>query len=277
MAIVTQENINRWIEQSDIDYIGHYIKAWIPFNAWYNNTFQTLNTDREKINEIKKNPNTVRNAINSLMEGDSALSMEFKSHLASLIFYTGELNIQGRDGVINFENIIKVKNAINQKNEDFGLNKYFVLRTDGNSIGQVTQIQINIKRKSNNSSIFNYTHTSYDLEHLQNFPAYQSLSDQVKTQIRIYYQELIPFSTESIIENNLKDTPINYYRCDNFNLRRDTSNTTCYAHLIVKALIEILYQLRNVVFHGELVPNRDAQKVYAAAFHVLKIILEKIK
>lgn len=277
MATVSQENINRWIEQSDIDYIGHYIKAWIPFNAWYNNTFQTLNTDREKINEIKKNPNTVRNAINSLMEGDSALSMEFKSHLASLIFHTGELNIQGRDGIINFENIIKVKNLTNQKNEDFGLNNYFVKRTDGSSIGQVTQIQINVKRKANNSSVFSYSHTEYDLEHLQNFPAYQSLSDQVKTQIRIYYQELIPFSTESIIENNLKNTPLNYYQCDNFNLRRDTSNTTCYAHLIVKALIEILYQLRNVVFHGELVPNRDAQKVYAAAFHVLKIILEKIK
>lgn len=277
MEIVSQENINRWIEQSDIDYIGHYIKAWIPFNAWYNNNFRTLNSDREKINEIKKNPNTVRNAINSLMEGDSALSMEFKSHLASLISHTGELNIQGRDGLINFENIIKVKNAINQKKEDFGVNKYFVRRTDSSTLGQVTQVRINVNRKSNNSRVFNYSHTEYDLEHLQNFPSYQSLSSQVKTQIRMYYQELIPFSTESIIENSLSETPINYYKCDNFNLRRDVTNTSCYAHLIIKALIEILYQLRNVVFHGELVPNRDAQKVYAPAFHVLKIILEKLK
>ena len=277
MTIVSQENINRWIEQSDIDYIGHYIKAWIPFNAWYNNTFQTLNTDREKINEIKNNPNTIRNATNTMMEGDSALSMEFKSHVASLIFHTGELNIHGRDGIINFENIIKIKNAINQKNEDFGLNKYFVRRTDGSLMGQVTQVQINVNKKSNNSSVFNYVHTEYDLEHLQNFPAYQVLSSQIKTQIRIYFQELKPFSTESIIEMNLNDTPKNYYKCDNFNLRRDLSNSSCYAQLIVKALIEILYQLRNVVFHGELVPNRDAQKVYAASFHVLKIILEKIR
>lgn len=277
MAIVTQENINRWIEQSDIDYIGHYIKAWIPFNAWYNNNFQTLSSDREKINEIKKNPNTVRNAINSLMEGDSALSMEFKSYLASLIFHTGELNIQGRDGLINFENIIKVKNVVNQKTEDFGRNKYFVRRTDGSLLGQVTLLQINVNLKSNNSSVFSYSHSEYDLEHLQNFPAYQSLSPQVKTQIRIYFQELKPFSTESIVETNLKVKPINYYKCDNFNLRRDVTNTSCYSHLIVKALIEILYQLRNVVFHGELVPNRDAQKVYSAAFHVLKIILEKLK
>ncbi|KAF2336155.1 hypothetical protein [Flavobacterium daemonense] len=277
MATISQENINRWIEQSDIDYIGHYIKAWIPFNAWYNNTFQTLSTDREKINEIKNNANTVRNAINTLMEGDSSLSMEFKSYLASLIFHTAELNIQGRDGIINFENIIRVKNTINQKNEPFNRNQYFLRRTDGTYIGNVTQFQINVKKLSDNSSIFSYTHNDYDMEHLLNFPAYQSLSAQVQTQVRLYFQELLPFTKISVIETNTIESPKNYYQCDNYRLKRDTSNTTCYAHNIVKSLIEILYQLRNVVFHGELVPNRDAQKVYSAAFHVLKIILEKLR
>lgn len=277
MATVSQENINRWIEQSDIDYIGHYIKAWIPFNAWYNNTFQTLSTDREKINEIKNNPNTVRNAINTLMEGDSSLSMEFKSYLASLIFHTAELNIQGRDGVINFENIIRVRNTINQRNENFNKNRYFLRRTDGSFIGNVTQFQINVNKLSDSSSIFSYNHNDYDMEHLQNFPAYQSLSAQVQTQIRLYFQDLLPFTTISVIETNIIESPKNYYQCDNYKLKRDTSNTTCYSHNIVKSLIEILYQLRNVVFHGELVPNRDAQKVYSAAFHVLKIILEKLR
>ena len=277
MATISQENINRWIEQSDIDYIGHYIKAWIPFNAWYNNTFQALSTDREKINEIKNNANTVRNAINTLMEGDSSLSMEFKSHLASLIFYTAELNIQGRDGIINFEKIIRVRNTINQRNENFNKNRYFLRRTDGSFIGNVTQFQINVNKLSDSSSIFSYNHNDYDMEHLQNFPAYQSLSAQVQTQVRLYFQDLLPFTTISVIETNIIESPKNYYQCDNYKLKRDTSNTTCYSHNIVKSLIEILYQLRNVVFHGELVPNRDAQKVYSAAFHVLKIILEKLR
>lgn len=277
MAIVSQENINRWIEQSDIDYIGHYIKAWIPFNAWYNNTFQSLSTDREKINEIKNNPNTVRNTINTLMEADSALSMEFKSHLASLIFSTSEVNIQGRDGIINFDNIIKIRNVNNQKIEEFRTNRYFIRRTDGTGIGQVTQIQINVTRKSNSSNVFSYTHSCYDLEHLQNFPAFQSLSNEVKTQLRLYFQELVPFRSISIVEDNVIESPKNYYPCDNYKLKRDTTNTSCYAHNIVKALIEVLYQLRNVVFHGELVPNREAQKVYNSAFHVIKIILEKLR
>ena len=277
MAPVSQENINRWIEQADIDYIGHYIKSWIPFNAWYNNTFQALTSDRAKINIIKSDPNTVRNSINALMEGSSATAMEFKSYLASLIFHTAELNIQGRDGVINFDNIIKIKNPSTQKNIDFNRNNYFIKRTDGNGIGIVTQMQINVKKISNNIGVFSYSHSEYSLEHLQSFPAYQRLSSQLQTQIRLYFQDLKPFSTESIIEMQLSESPINYYKCDNFNLRRDTGYSSCCAHLIVKALIEILYQLRNVVFHGELVPNREAQKVYSSAYHLLKIILEKLR
>ncbi|WP_408027224.1 hypothetical protein [Tenacibaculum litoreum] len=31
--MASTENIRMWIEQSDIDYIGHFIKACIPFNA----------------------------------------------------------------------------------------------------------------------------------------------------------------------------------------------------------------------------------------------------
>lgn len=31
----THENIVGWINKSDIDYTTYFIKAWIPFNAWY--------------------------------------------------------------------------------------------------------------------------------------------------------------------------------------------------------------------------------------------------
>lgn len=277
MAIVSQENINRWIEQSDIDYIGHYIKTWIPFNAWYNNNFQHLKRDRDIINAIKNGTNTVRSAINTLMEGNSAVSMEFKSYLASLHFHTLEANLEGRDGVINFNNVIKVLNTTNQKTAEFNQKKYFLQRTDGSYVGAVTQVQINVKKSSDNSAVFSYNHTDYDIEHLQNYPHYQSLTSQVRTQIRIYFQELKPFSVELITEDEKVETPFNYYKCDNFDFKRDVANTSCYAHIVVKALIEILYQLRNVVFHGELVPNKEAQKIYASAYHLLKIILEKLK
>ena len=91
------------------------------------------------------------------------------------------------------------------------------------------------------------------------------------------FQELEPIKVESLLETNKSESPINYYECDSYVLRRDTTNSSCYSIYIVKALIEILYQLRNVLFHGELVPNKGAQNVYKEAYLILKMILEKIR
>lgn len=275
---VSQENIERWIQQSDIDYIGYFIKAWIPFNAWYNSSFATLNSDREKINAIKSHPNSVRNGINSLMESNSQEGEEFRSNLAALYYQLLQNHIDGRDGRIWFENILKEKNPINLiDNREYRTDKYFLKRTDGRYLGEVTEMKVIVKLKSNNRSIFNYTHTQYNLEHLQAHPDYQRLSNTRKEQVRLMFQELKPIKIDTLIETNKQNSPINYYQCDTYTLKRDVTNTDCPAIYVVKALIEVLYQLRNVLFHGELVPNVGAQKIYKEAYSILKMILDKIR
>ncbi len=275
---VSQENIERWIQQSDIDYIGYFIKAWIPFNAWYNSSFATLNSDREKINAIKSHPNSVRNGIDSLMESNSQEGEEFRSNLAALYYQLLQNHIDGRDGRIWFENILKEKNPINLiDNREYRTDKYFLKRTDGRYLGEVTEMKVIVKLKSNNRSIFNYTHTQYNLEHLQAHPDYQRLSNTRKEQVRLMFQELKPIKIDTLIETNKQNSPINYYQCDTYTLKRDVTNTDCPAIYVVKALIEVLYQLRNVLFHGELVPNVGAQKIYKEAYSILKMILDKIR
>ena len=275
---VSQENINLWIQQSDIDYISHFIKAWIPFNAWYNSNFSSLNSDREKISAIKSQPNSVRNGINSLMESDSQEGQEFRSYLSALYFQLQQNQIDGRDRRIWFENALREKNPVNLiENREIGHNKYYLKRTDGTYLGEVTEMKVILKRRNDNQTIFHYTHTEYDLQHLQSYTDFQSLSNTRKEQIRLLFQELEPIKIDTLLENNRSESPINYYQCDSYTLRRDAANTSCYAIYVVKALIEILYQLRNVLFHGELVPNNGAQKVYKEAYFVLKMILEKIR
>ncbi len=275
---VNQENINLWIQHSDIDYIGHFIKAWIPFNAWYNSSFSTLHSDREKISAIKTQPNSVRNGINSLMESDSQQGQEFRSYLSALYYQLQQNQIDGRNDRIWFENALKEKNSRHKiDNREFGRDKYYLERTDGAYLGDITEMKVVIKRKSDNSIIFNYTHPSYDLIHFQAHPDYQNLSNRRKEQVRLMFQELEPVKINTLLETNMSESPVNYYQCDSYTLRRDITNTSCYAIHIVKALVEVLYQLRNVLFHGELVPNNGAQKVYKEAYSILKMILEKIK
>ena len=52
-------------------------------------------------------------------------------------------------------------------------------------------------------------------------------------------------------------------------------NFTSDKKLIARALIEILYQLRNALFHGEVTPN-EVQTVYQPAYLVLKQIIPEV-
>lgn len=274
----SQENINRWIEQSDIDYIGHFIKAWIPFNAWYNNNYPTLSTDREKISSIKSQSNTIRNGINAYMESGSQEGLEFRSILSSLYYQLQQNQIDGRDGRISFESALKEKNIVNViDNREFGRDKYYLQRIDGARLGEIQEIKVILKKKSDNTTVFNYSHSEYCLSHLQADTSFQALSGTKKEQIRLFFNELAPTHILSLLETSKTESPKNYYKCDSYSLKRDVVNTNCYAIHVCKALIEILYQLRNVLFHGELVPNNGAQKVYKEAYLILKMILEKIK
>jgi hypothetical protein len=274
----SSENIRRWIEQSDIDYITNFIKAWIPFNAWYNANYPLLNTDREKISKIKSDVNSVRNAVNALMESNSQEGLEFKNYLALLHYRLQNNHLENRDGKISFNSILKEKNSVNLiDNEEFRQDKYFLKRTDGTRLGEVVKIEIYLKKKTDGSLIFSYSYTAYELEHLQSDNNYKKLSSSRKEQIRLFFISLNPTIITDLIQSEVTENPKNYYKCDSYNFKRDYSNTNCYSISVCKAVLELLYQLRNILFHGELVPNEATQKVYKEAYSLLKIILDKIR
>ena len=45
---------------------------------------------------------------------------------------------------------------------------------------------------------------------------------------------------------------------------------------LCKGLIEILYKLRNVLFHGEIIPDSDTNKVYEPAYHILYMLIQAL-
>jgi hypothetical protein len=45
---------------------------------------------------------------------------------------------------------------------------------------------------------------------------------------------------------------------------------------VAKGLIEVLYNLRNSLFHGELIPNKEANKIYGAAYKILRELIEAL-
>ncbi|MGD1922252.1 MAG: hypothetical protein ACFCAD_27165 [Pleurocapsa sp.] len=49
MASLYTENSEKWKALASIDYFIHFVKAWIPFNAWYKNYYPDLKTDPKAI------------------------------------------------------------------------------------------------------------------------------------------------------------------------------------------------------------------------------------
>lgn len=275
MAVNT-ENIRRWIEQSEIDYISQYIKAWIPFNAWYNAEYDDLNLDRQKINAIKNKPNVVRNKFNSLMELTGQENQEFTSYLASLHNELQSVQIDSKDGRIWFNDIVKEKNPHSQINETRNRIDYYIKREDKDRIGEVRKVKFHLTNNTR-ATVWSYEHTSYDLEHLQSNTGYQELSIRQKENIRLLFEQINPVLIHDVIQHSICDEPKNYYYCDSINFVRDTTNSYHPSHIMCKCLIETLYKLRNVLFHGELTPNAQSQKVYKNAYFCLKYLLEALK
>lgn len=62
------DNMKRWIDLSEIDYLSPFVKAWLAFNAWYRSVY-THTQDRQIMEELKWKQNTVRNRLIPLLNG----------------------------------------------------------------------------------------------------------------------------------------------------------------------------------------------------------------
>ncbi|MFT4694110.1 MAG: hypothetical protein ACI8TE_001011 [Francisella sp.] len=56
----------------------------------------------------------------------------------------------------------------------------------------------------------------------------------------------------------------------------DRSDAKDMTEKLYKGFIEILYKLRNALFHSEVEPNKDVMKVYKLTYFILRKIIHKI-
>ena len=105
MPSLYTENSEKWKNLASIDYFTQFVKAWIPFNAWYKNYYPNLKTDREAINEIKTQFNKFRNKLISLLKDRGNEGIAFKSRIAELHLELERNHIENKGERITFEEI----------------------------------------------------------------------------------------------------------------------------------------------------------------------------
>ena len=263
MPTLYTENSEKWKSLADVDYFTQFVKAWIPFNAWYKNYFPELDSDRKAIDEIESKSNKFRDKLSSLINGSDNESSLFKTHVAKLHYELGRKYIWNKYGErLSFDAIVIEWNS--QKIETFSRSNMTYRVERGPRGTKENNIEISIT--STTGVKFTYLQINgYDFEDVKRCPDFIRLSQAQQKSIEECYKNVNPRKPINLLTAD----PNDYIEMGNFKFVHDPD-------LLCKAIIEILYNLRNALFHGEIVPDRDTLRVYEPAYHLLNALVQAL-
>lgn len=256
MPRANQDNVKQWLEKTDIDYFTHFVKAWIPFNAWYRLNYETLRTERDILDEVKRDGNRIRSRIMARLEGADPDSEEIRNQIASLHRRLAADPLEGRNGKVGFERVLIGPNPQRFAEHKHGHWFYRVERVAG-SKNVVTTIKSN---RGNLYTTLNQT-DNWNIEEFELLPGYIALGAEDKARLRQCYEAANPFCFASLLAPS--PPPTNAILMDGLHFVNDKA-------AIFAGLVEILYSMRNMLFHGEIVPDPQTNRTYEPAYHLVR-------
>lgn len=250
-------HIDKWKERASIDFFTEFVKAWIPFNAWMNKSY-SLTTDREIISELKR-ASSVKTKLKRLLENTDEESTDFKNYLAKFHYILEELELKNNGNSVNFTSIAVERNR--KEKEEFisrGIEyKALYDRTQKKFVTVVTT-SYGVKAFELIQNEYNYTDFESNLTS-------SDISETQKGFIKSAYKEINPYIPLNLITTDES----NCIKVGNYNFCGDLDS-------ICMAIIENIYSLRCMLFHGDIEPKEDTEKLFETAYFILKHMLKAI-
>jgi len=263
--MATKLHIDNWIAKAEPDFYTMFIKAWIPFNAWYFTEFDTK-IDSVALKQIKDTKNKIRNRIEALLQNDDNESKTFRFNLAQLHIQLESRRIMNYGSIVSFQNIVLedyLPPASTDNDKKGNIYKAIPNKTTG--------YRAVIVDKSG-KSLLDKTFNPYDFNALITDGQYILLTDaKIQEKIRICFGNINPKKTINIISKSRIKTDFILLDAD---LKIQFINDT---EIIAKSLIQVLYTLRCLLFHGELDPTEINQAIYEYSFGILKTLIKELK
>jgi len=255
-------NETMWLDlaESANDYAFFFLKYWIPFNAWYYNTYK-LDNDRLHIEELKSKTNPIKDKIIALLGSSTSEGLYFKSSMGLLHETLENNNIKSAGHRICFSDLYFRKNNDYIKNSPYKGVRYFVEYT---SSSKSYRVVVEMMRGGKKMLFMN--NAIRDIDHLKSEIQRSALSKDQWEVLIIYFMEVAPDRKESLMSNNRQQA----LKIGNSYFIKDTE-------VIARAVIEVLYNLRCVLFHGEIVPNAQNLSAYEHAYHILRTLVKTLK
>lgn len=256
MPRANQDNVKQWLEKTDIDYFTHFVKAWIPFNAWYRLNYDALRSERDILDEVKRDGNRILSRIVARLEGADPDSEEIRNQIASLHRRLAADPLEGRTGRLSFERVLIGPSPQRFAERKHGHWFYRVERVP-NSKNVISTI------KSNRGRVQTMITQSdnWNIEEFELLPDYIALGNEDKARLRQCYEAANPFSFASLLAASPR--PENAILMDGLHFTDDKE-------AIFAGLVEILYSMRNMLFHGEIVPDPQTNRTYEPAYHLVR-------
>lgn len=262
MAVKNNANVKQWLEQSDIDYFTHFVKAWIPFNAWFRHTYDTLENERDILEAIKTDGNKIRTRFMAKIEGIDPDSEEIRNHIAALHRRLSADPLEDRrKRRISFENVCIGRNPNTKESLTAYGWKYTVERQKNPTKQVICQL---IKAGAVKKTITQPG--EWDLEAIQAHADYLALKVNDRSRVLACYKQANPHLFRSLLADS---ADVNPFEMDAYKFARDPS-------AIFAGLVDVLYAMRNLLFHGELVPDPQANRTYEPAYHLLRHLIVTI-
>lgn len=258
-------HIDNWITRAEPDFYTMFIKAWIPFNAWYFNEYSTKK-DSVAIKEIKNTKNKIRNRIEALLINNDIESKTFRFNLSKLHIELESRRIMNYGSIVSFQNIVMedyLPPPATDKDRKGNIYKAIPDKNKGYRAVILDKV---------GKSLLDKTFNPYDYGALILETQYVALADsKIQEKIRLCFAAIDPLKPISVITASTVKS--DYLLLDN-DLKIKMVNDT---ELIAKSLINILYSLRCLLFHGELDPSHTNQAIYENAFYILKTLIKELK
>jgi hypothetical protein len=231
----------------DIDYYVYFTKAYFAFNAYLKAKNPGL-TDLDKIRAMKNDITVLRKFETLIKDGK-----HFRDDLIELRNSLNSTEIKNNNEIITFNRVkIGDHRTINIFNENHNRVSYFVKAIDNDKfVCKVKDIQS----------------PSFTIEELETTLADMQITPTQKNKVRA----LINTHVESYNINLSQEIELLKKFNDLIYPDQDKLMENLY-----KGFIEILYKLRNGLFHSEVEPNSDVMTVYKFTYFILRKILHKI-
>lgn len=256
---------DRWLDLSEIDYLGHFVRAWLALNAWYRSAYADPQ-DRAIVDNLKWQPNPIRSKHIPLLSAATAEGAELRANIGLLHERLENYRIEVGKGAdkkpISFGDVYLMTRQMSPQSSNYQNWKYEV------KAGAVNGSVETSATDRNGTVRYSLPQSKYDLAGLDSDPKFaQKLNTTQQGRLRSLYVDFSPRLVTDVSQRRVQG-----YR--EFHLGAVTF--TCPPEELFAATVEVVYQMRCALFHGELIPTKEATACYEPAYRIVRQFLAAI-